>query len=91
MNRFYTPLLTSKDQEYLLDGQEAIHCITVLRKDLGDEIELINGKGLLAKGKIAEVHKKKGCKIEIESNLQKNNFAETHLAIAPTKNSDKIF
>ena len=90
MNRFFAPLLTSEDQEYQLDGQEAIHCITVLRKDLGDQIELINGKGLLAKGEIVEIYKKKGCKIQIESSLQKDNFPETHLAIAPTKNSDKI-
>ena len=37
MNRFFAPLLTSEDQEYQLDGQEAIHCITVLRKNVGDQ------------------------------------------------------
>ena len=89
MNRFFAPLLTSEDQEYQLDGQEAIHCITVLRKNLGDQIELINGKGLLAKGEIAEIHKKKGCKIQIKSSVQKDNFSETQLANVHTKKSDK--
>ncbi len=90
MNRFYAPQLNVNDHEYYLDGQEAKHCITVLRHNISDTIELINGKGVLAIGIITEINKKSECKITIEKTSKKDNYPQTHLAMAPTKNSDRI-
>ena len=89
MNRFYAPNLTKNDNVYHLDGDESRHCIKVLRNNIGDKVELINGKGLLAIAHISEI-KKSDCILNIESFLKKENYPETHLAIAPTKSSDKI-
>ena len=89
MNRFYAPNLTKHDNVYHLDGDESRHCIKVLRNNIGDKVELINGKGLLAIAHISDI-KKSDCILNIESFLKKENYPETHLAIAPTKSSDKI-
>lgn len=89
MNRFYAPNLTKHDNVYHLDGDESRHCIKVLRNNIGDKVELINGKGLLAIAYISDI-KKSDCILNIESFLKKENYPETHLAIAPTKSSDKI-
>ena len=74
-----------EDQEYQLDGQEAIHCITVLRKNLGDQIELINGKGFWLKENVEFT--KKGAKFKLTEFAK---IISKHTLYSPTKNSDEI-
>ncbi|WKK74064.2 16S rRNA (uracil(1498)-N(3))-methyltransferase [Marivirga salinae] len=73
-----------------LDQDESKHCVKVLRRQAGDEINIIDGKGTFYKAKITESHPKK-CEFEIiETTLEKTPVFKRHLAIAPTKNMDKM-
>jgi len=89
MNRFYTPDLNLNSKEIVLSESESKHAIQVLRYVVGSELVLINGKGLSAIGKIIDNHSKR-TKIEIKS--VKNHPVESpiHIAIAPTKNMDRM-
>lgn len=88
MNIFFADI--SEDQA-ILSEDESWHCVKVLRKKAGDEIVVIDGKGKKASGKIT-IANSKNCIIH----LDKVEFSDTnrpyglHLAIAPTKNIDRI-
>ena len=73
-----------------LPEDESKHCVRVLRKKVGDEIILIDGKGNKANCKIIDDNQKK-CKLEI---IEKLHFTSKviglHIAIAPTKNFDRM-
>lgn len=70
---------------------ESGHLIRVLRKQVGDRIEVTDGKGHYAQGIITEAHPKK-CAFSIESmETHSSPFPYTiHLAIAPPKSSDRL-
>jgi len=72
-----------------LSETEAHHAVKVLRKKAGDEIQLVNGKGLLVNAEIT-IADKKSCEYKI---IQSTQFEEprpnVHIAIAPTKNMDR--
>jgi 16S rRNA (uracil1498-N3)-methyltransferase len=73
-----------------LDQDESKHCIKVLRLQTGDQINIIDGKGTFYTAKITEAHPKK-CEFEIiETSKEAKPFFHRHLAIAPTKNMDKM-
>lgn len=90
MHTAYHPDLNEKDLKILLSEEESNHAIRVLRKSAGDSILLANGKGLKAEAKITEAHSKK-CVVEIErTEFQAPDVKKVHLAIAPTKNMDRM-
>ncbi|MBS0621881.1 MAG: 16S rRNA (uracil(1498)-N(3))-methyltransferase [Verrucomicrobia bacterium] len=64
-NRFFTPHPLEQG-EVLLEGDEAHHLQKAMRGALGDMVELINGRGELAQGKIL-AFPKKGVLLEILS------------------------
>lgn len=70
---------------------ESKHAIRVLRKSAGDYIHVMDGKGNLYYGPIANDHQKH-CSISIETETANWNSIpyEFHLAIAPTKNMDRL-
>lgn len=73
-----------------LDQDESKHCVKVLRMQAGDEINIIDGKGTFYKATITEAHPKK-CQFEIiETSAEITPSFHRHLAIAPTKNMDKM-
>jgi len=73
-----------------LDPAESKHCVKVLRKQIGDEINIIDGKGTFYKVKITEASPKK-CEFEIvETSQEAKPSFHRHLAIAPTKNMDRM-
>lgn len=73
-----------------LDQDESKHCVKVLRMQAGDEFNIIDGKGTFYKAKITEAHPKK-CQFEIiETSSKEEPSFHRHLAIAPTKNMDKM-
>jgi 16S rRNA (uracil1498-N3)-methyltransferase len=88
MQLFFHPNLDNNIVE--LPEDESKHCVRVLRKKVGDEIILIDGKGNKAFCKIIDDNQKK-CKLEI---IEKVHFAakaiRLHIAIAPTKNFDRM-
>ncbi|MGJ3236951.1 16S rRNA (uracil(1498)-N(3))-methyltransferase [Marivirga sp.] len=73
-----------------LDQEESKHCVKVLRMQNGDEINLIDGKGTFYQAKITNAHHKK-CEFEIiETTQEEPSSFHKHLAIAPTKNMDRM-
>ena len=89
MQLFYAPNIF--DQVHFLPEDESKHLIRVLRKQLGDQIYLTDGRGHLYEGKIANDHAKK-CALEIVKKEKHANplTREIHIAIAPTKNNDRM-
>ncbi|MCU0442238.1 MAG: 16S rRNA (uracil(1498)-N(3))-methyltransferase [Bacteroidia bacterium] len=73
-----------------LSEEESKHCIRVLRMQVGDNVHLTNGKGLVATAAIADAHPKK-CVLKVISLEQKehNRSYQFHLYIAPAKNNER--
>jgi 16S rRNA (uracil1498-N3)-methyltransferase len=89
MQLFYTPDI--KNDYYTFSKEESRHCIKVLRKKNGDQINLTDGKGNLFIAQIFDANPK-SCKLEIidiKKEYQKSSYY-THIAIAPTKNIDRL-
>ncbi len=90
MHLFYIPEITSNSKEVKLSEEESKHACRVLRLKIGNEIALFNGKGDLFLGEIIEDHPKH-CLISIKKHtFEEANKNEIHIAIAPTKNMDRI-
>ena len=88
MQLFYCPEI--KDGALWLNPEESRHCAKVLRKQIGDEIDITDGKGTFYKGILESVDPKK-CAFQLSerTSVSPENY-RIHLAIAPTKNTDRI-
>lgn len=89
MQFFYHPDLSHPVFELLPD--EAKHCVKALRKKAGDTIYVTDGQGRRATAQIMDASPTH-CAVQImdmeeEYALRRHSF---HLAIAPTKNADRI-
>jgi 16S rRNA (uracil1498-N3)-methyltransferase len=90
MHLFYAPEITNNCLEYTLTEEESKHCVRVLRLKKGSTVELLNGKGLSAIAEIDDDHPKK-CRLRIRSSEYfPPAKQEIHLALAPTKNMDRL-
>lgn len=87
--RFYHPLLEKDSESLILSKEESIHCTKVLRMKSGMQIEIINGRGLLSYG-IIEIADPKACQIKIVNCIEKENTKKIHIAIAPTKQMERL-
>ncbi len=88
MQLFYCSTLS--DDNYYLNPVESNHCVKVLRKQEGDTIHLIDGIGSFYEAKISIASSKKvGFKILKSWKEKKRNY-NLHIAIAPTKNIDRM-
>jgi 16S rRNA (uracil1498-N3)-methyltransferase len=89
MQVFYTSDL--KNNYAILSGEEAHHCIHVLRKKVGDFIDITDGLGRFYKGEITETGKGK-CVVSINQIIddEKRRPYSVHLAIAPPKNPKRF-
>ncbi len=87
MNLFYQPEV--RQGILHLDAEESHHAVRVLRLTEGNEIQLTDGKGFFYLASITNANPKK-CEFEIleERAVSKRKFS-IHIAIAPTKNSDR--
>jgi 16S rRNA (uracil1498-N3)-methyltransferase len=73
-----------------INEEEQTHIVKVLRMRSGEEIFITDGKGNLAKGNLLFEGKKVSLEVlEIKENLP-NFSTQLHIAIAPTKNIDRI-
>jgi 16S rRNA (uracil1498-N3)-methyltransferase len=89
MQVFYQPLLPHALQ---LPEEEAKHCVRVLRHQPGDTIHVTDGKGSLFEVRLTN-EKPKRASFEVMGQLQRPEAAKEwsiHIAIAPTKNSDRL-
>lgn len=85
---FYAPDILSNLE---LPQEESGHCVRVLRKKVGDEILITDGKGNFYESIITDPHQKR-CTVQIINtiNQPRNWKFDLHIAFAPTKNIDRI-
>ena len=88
MYLFYAPDI---ENECILPEEESLHCVRVLRKAVGDELKITDGKGFFYDAHITVAHPKH-CEVAID---RKEKWAKGwngtfHLAIAPTKNMERM-
>lgn len=89
MHIFYTPQIINGD--CTLTEEESKHCVKVLRLAHGDQISLIDGAGGYYLATIDDANPKH-CTFSIEQkteNYGQRNY-KVNIAIAPTKNADRI-
>lgn len=84
---FYTP----EPQSLQLPADEAQHVLRVLRLGMGDELNLMDGRGMFHQAVITEAGGHH-CRYRIVESLpQQPEWEGTiHLAMAPTKNMDRV-
>lgn len=74
----------------VLPEEESHHCIRVMRRQTGDQIRVLDGKGGIYEGIITDDRPKK-CAYRVTSSSQADpDPYRIHLAISPTKNSDRM-
>ncbi|GAB1463807.1 16S rRNA (uracil(1498)-N(3))-methyltransferase [Pedobacter sp.] len=89
MHLFYTPDINANT--YTLNEEESNHCNKVLRLKQGDKVCLIDGVGGLYTAEIAEATKKAVHLHILHKQIEfgkRNHYL--HIAIAPTKNIDRL-
>ncbi len=79
-----------QDKGALLNAEESFHCARVLRYKPGQLVYLTNGNGLWCKGQLTLVHEKQCVAQVLETELKTPRCTRLHLAIAPTKQIDRI-
>lgn len=86
---FYAPQAGEGDCE--LPKEEAVHAVRVLRMKEGDELMLTDGEGLFYEAEIS-IASPKHCRFNILRTLPDEKLwkGEIHLAVAPTKNMDRM-
>lgn len=91
MQLFYNSEINSTTTQFVFDKIESRHIVKVLRKSEGDILYITNGNGQLFTAEIILANDKK-CNVTIVETIQKlkpwNYYL--HIAIAPTKNNDRL-
>lgn len=88
MHLFYEPDI---QQRLFLSEEESRHAVKVLRLSTGDTLKIVDGKGFRYEAEIVDPNPKR-CSVRIRSVEQEataRSFS-IHLAIAPTKDLDRI-
>ncbi|MFL1011608.1 16S rRNA (uracil(1498)-N(3))-methyltransferase [Flavisericum labens] len=89
MQLFYSPNIDENTEDFTFNKEESKHIVRVLRKSVGDTLNITNGKGWLftAEVSIPNINK---CRAKIVSNeFQPKNSYHLHLVVAPTKMNDR--
>ena len=91
MQLFYTPDIDAASITYYLSEEESKHCIRVLRLQAGDQVQLIDGKGNFYTAAIIDPHPKRTQLniISVQQDFHNRNHY-LHIAIAPTKNIERL-
>jgi len=89
MHIFYTPDITQNT--YTLNEEESKHCVRVLRLPIGATVNLVDGNGGFYTAEIISDNPKKVVLsiLNVEREFHKRNHY-LHIAVAPTKNIDRI-
>ncbi len=89
MRLFYDPDIATGSDTFTLNEEESKHISRVLRMKEGDIIGILNGKGSFFQAAITKSGKH--CDVAILSSQERAKpSCEIHIAVAPTKNSDRI-
>lgn len=85
---FYAPSLTLPT--FTLPEDESKHAVRVLRLSAGDAVVLVNGQGSVFQAEVTDANPKR-CQLRITHETQVPRRAyQVHLAVAPTKNLDRM-
>ena len=88
MIRFYAPDISHTGT---LPESESGHCVRVLRRREGDEVEVVDGKGRLYRGTLLDAHHKHTTIAIFETvELPKVWVPHITVAVAPTKHADRM-
>ncbi len=91
MQLFFNPNINESTEEILFSKEESRHIIKVLRKKQGDILYITNGKGYLFSAEIIIESDKKCLSKIVNTKYRKKEWSYTlHVAIAPTKNIDRL-
>jgi 16S rRNA (uracil1498-N3)-methyltransferase len=85
---FFTPNVAGGLAQ--LDEEESRHLLTVLRRKLGDTLDLTDGKGHFYTAEIAETGKRHAVLRILDTRPAPARAARLHLAVAPTKQADRL-
>lgn len=90
MQLFYTPSLRPDSKTFVFDKKESAHIVKVLRKTIGETLQVTNGRGGLFTAQITTANPNQ-CTVEIVScqNLPPLPYS-LHIAVAPTKRNERI-
>ena len=87
---FFDSDIEANFQNFTFDKSESRHISKVLRKNVGSQITITNGKGLEWKGEITSILNQKVEAKKITSLKHSNKKKHIHLAVAPTKSNDRM-
>ncbi|ATN04145.1 rRNA methyltransferase [Chryseobacterium indologenes] len=87
MKLFYGEI---EGSQVTINDEEQQHIVKVLRMKNGEEIHMTDGKGSLASGKLLIEGKKANMEVDTIKTDFPNFNPKLHIAIAPTKNIDRI-
>ncbi|MFX0558384.1 16S rRNA (uracil(1498)-N(3))-methyltransferase [Maribacter sp. CXY002] len=89
MQLFYNPELENKTTHFTFDSGESRHIVKVLRRKVGDELSITNGKGLFFNAIITDDNPK-NCTVEIIGTRTVHPKKHwLHMVVAPTKMNDR--
>lgn len=91
MQLFFNQNITTETKQITFEKEESRHIVRVLRKKEGDILHITNGKGFLFSVEISIANDKR-CLATIIKQEEKLNNRDyyLHVAIAPTKNNDRL-
>jgi len=91
MDYFYTTPQHISRQELTIDGEEFIHLTHVMRREVGDEVRVVDGQGSAYDVRIAEISKRTA-RCVISAHHRQLNEPGTHvtLAVAILKNASRF-
>ncbi len=89
MQLFYNPQLEEETKNFTFDSFESKHMVKVLRKNIGDKLQITNGRGLFLFGTVTD-NNPKACAVKI-TNYKKiyPTKHRLHMVVAPTKMNDR--
>jgi len=90
MEVFYNEDLNANDESLIFDSQESQHLSKALRKKVGEQIHVTNGKGLEWKGIIISNDFRRAALKKTKATLHQNQNLPLHIAIAPTKSHYRL-
>ncbi len=80
-----------KDGFVHLDEEESRHLSTVLRRKLGDQLRITDGKGFFYDAELIELGKKQAlARITAQHQEQSSGQTRIHMAVAPTKMMERF-
>lgn len=91
MQLFFNPNISTETTQITFEKEESRHIVRALRKKEGDVLHITNGKGFLFFAEISIPNDKKCVAIITRFEEKKRNRGYyLHVAIAPTKNNDRL-